>query len=113
MQSLSLKGRLEPDNKAHLFFQSFFELDKLAHERKNYVSPVPYPYMFSQNYPSIDKIVSCLGKRMQLTGEEIESDFRIFEQAGVNEVGAHIAPLYQRSSRKRANQGPSQTAPLG
>jgi hypothetical protein len=95
------RTKTETDGKSHQIFRSFFELDKLAHERRNYVSPVPYLYMFSQNYNSIEKIVSSLGKRMQLTGEEIESDFKALECGGGIERGHTGSDGSQRQTQKR------------
>lgn len=89
--------------KNHHLFRSFFELDKLAHERKNYVSPVPYLYMFSQNYLTIDKFVTTLGKRVQLTGEEIEADFRLFDRSGSQVPHQAQGSVGQRLSRKRTH----------
>lgn len=99
------KLKAEAEAKNHQLFRSFFELDKLAHERKNYVSPVPYLYMFSQNYLTIDKFVTSLGKRVQLTGEEIETDFRLFDRSGSMGASQVHGPAMQRLSRKRTAAG--------
>lgn len=38
-------------------FTSFFELDKMVHQKKKYVTPTQFFYIFSENYQNIDKIV--------------------------------------------------------
>jgi len=77
-------------------YQNFFELCKMAHQKKKYSAPHSYIYFYSENYQMVDRMVSVLGKRLQLTGDELDDDLQQLFQVDRRLVGGLNPPTTER-----------------
>lgn len=58
MSEVSMGQMKESNAGKEIAYQNFFELCKMAHQKKKYSAPHSYIYFYSENYQMVDRMVS-------------------------------------------------------